>query len=288
MRAPVLILTAALLAGCGNPWPGTATLPPLYTYEKRYVEAVPPGVYWESETRDRNTAAEAAPVPCHPKATYIRVAGPAGPPGPTGAAGPPGPPGPAGPSGQPGVAHAGPPGPPGPVGPLGPPGSSGPRGTSGSPEPSGAPERRASVDGPARDVMVAAAVPESAPVVARWRSAEDIAFKLNAVAIQPKCAPKIERLARFLNEHVSVMVGLDPHADQPSVFTGETDPALAERRLDAVRDALVAAGVAPERIAIVPVGARQPPCARASAECREVNRRIEVLLGTPVMAAQLH
>src|SRR6266852_1905038 len=155
MRALVWVASGLLLAGCSTakPWPGTATLPPLYAYENRYVEAVPLGAYWESETRDRHTAAESPPVPCHLKATYTWLPGPAGrpgPPGPPGPMGPAGPPGVVGPGGVPGapgsaVGPAGPPGPPGPAGPPGPPGPAGPPGPpgpAGPPGPQGPPGGR--------------------------------------------------------------------------------------------------------------------------------------------------
>src|SRR6266849_3950663 len=175
MRALVWVASGLLLAGCATakPWPGTATLPPLYAYENRYVEAVPLGAYWESETRDRHTAAESPPVPCHLKATYTWLPGPAGRPG------PPGPPGPMGPVGPPGVAGAGgipgapgsavgPPGPPGPPGPQGPPGSM------------GGPGRSGSLKGPIQSTVA------TVSVVERWESAEDISFQRNRAELQAK------------------------------------------------------------------------------------------------------
>lgn len=128
----------------------------------------------------------------------------------------------------------------------------------------------------------------TAPVIERWESAEDISFQRNRVDIQPKCASKIARLATWVNRHPLVIVALDPHGDQSSVFTGEADMRLHARRVRSVRDALVAAGVAPERIQTGPVGERRPLCHQATAECHETNRRVEVLLGTPRVTAERH
>jgi len=126
-------------------------------------------------------------------------------------------------------------------------------------------------------------------VVERWESAEDISFQLNRVEIQAKCAPKIARLATWVNRNPLVIVALDPHGDQASAFTGEaTDSKLYERRVRSVRDALVAAGVAPDRIRMGPVGDRSPLCRQATAECRELNRRVEVLVATPKVTAERH
>ena len=51
---------------------------------------------------------------------------------------------------------------------------------------------------------------------------------------------------------------------------------LAERRTKAVRAALVAAGVDPSRIEIVPAVGTLPVCVDRSDECRELNRRVEI------------
>jgi outer membrane protein OmpA-like peptidoglycan-associated protein len=271
-RALAGLASLLVLAGCAvpRPWPGSATLPPLYTHAGGYVEAVPPGQYWESETRDRNLAAERPPLPCHPKATYIRAAGPHGP---MGAQGPAGPPGPAGPAGTTDTAQlataAGAPGPPGPAGPPGPPG---PPGT-----------LRAA--GAARTSNAAIRPAAATAGVERWESAEDIAFAIHRADVPPRCAPKIARLAALIERHPLVMLALDSHGDQPPVFTGEADRLLAERRVRAVRAALVAAGVAPERITTGPLGARPPRCLQATRECQDTNRRVEVLIGTPTVAA---
>lgn len=283
MRGLALVAPVLLLAGCtvARPWPGTASLPPLYAHETRYVEAVPLGTYWEN--KDRTQTADFPPVPCNPKPTYIWVAGP---PGPAGPQGPAGPVGRAGPPGAPGaVASIGPPGPagpPGPDGPQGPPGPRGliqPQGPAGPAGPSGSPRRADSITGTVRPVAV------TAPQAGRWASAEDIAFQRNRTDIQPKCASKIARLAAWVNQNPLVIVTLDPHRDQSLVFTGEADPRLHERRVRAVRDALVAAGVAPERIQTGPFGERQPLCRQPTATCQEVNRRVEILVGTPKMTA---
>ena len=125
-------------------------------------------------------------------------------------------------------------------------------------------------------------------MVDRWESAEDISFQLNRVEIQTKCASKIARLATWVNRNPLVVVALDPHGDQSPALTGESDGRLQERRVRSVRDALVAAGIAPERIRMGPVGERGPLCKQTSAECRELNRRVEVLVATPKVTAERH
>jgi peptidoglycan-associated lipoprotein len=124
--------------------------------------------------------------------------------------------------------------------------------------------------------------------IERWKSAEDISFQRNRADIQPKCASKIVRLATWVTRNPLVVVALDAHHDQPSALTGETDRRLHARRVRAVRDALVRAGVPADRIRTAAVGDRQPLCRQATSRCYEANRRVEVLVGTPNVAASLH
>jgi outer membrane protein OmpA-like peptidoglycan-associated protein len=175
---------------------------------------------------------------------------------------------------------AGPPGPPGPLGLPGPQGRVEPQGPAGPAGPSRSPGRTGSITG---TVGQAAA---TVPVIERWESAENISFQRNSIDIQAKCASKIVRIATWMNRNPLVIVTLDPHGGQSSVFTGETDPKLHARRVRSVHDALVAAGVAPERIQTGPVGERQPLCRLATATCQEANRRVEVLVGTPTVTAE--
>lgn len=162
-------------------------------------------------------------------------------PGPAGTAGPQGPAGEMGP--------AGPAGGPGPEGPAGAPGPSGPRGPDG-------PRGQHGTLGP-------------------WSSMENVQFESAQAAIQPKCADKIAKLAALLNANQQVVIGLDGHvADLPA---SDNDPALSARRVQAVRGALITAGVAPDRISIGTFGTRAPLCADASDTCIALNRRVEIL-----------
>jgi outer membrane protein OmpA-like peptidoglycan-associated protein len=47
--------------------------------------------------------------------------------------------------------------------------------------------------------------------------------------------------------------------------------------VQAVRGALIAAGIAPSRISAGTFGARGPVCRETTETCRELNRRVEIL-----------
>lgn len=185
-------------------------------------------------------------LPCYGRAPYI-VLGPPGPQGPSGQVGPPGPAGVAGSPGPPGPAgSAGPPGPPGPAGPPGPPG-------------------RFVVPGPRSDL-------HEAPIM--WTALESVHFEAGSAAIQARCEKKIAKLAEWAKENSDLVIGLNAHS--ADVAANEQDPTLGTRRVHAVRDALIAAGVAPSRIVVGEFGTEQVACRGDAANCLALSRRVDV------------
>lgn len=179
-------------------------------------------------------------MPCYPRAAYIQ-------PGPAGAMGP------GGPAGSPGYA-----GPAGAAGPAGPAGMKGPQGPQGPAGPAG-------VDGPRGSLAPSG----------RWSSVENVQFEFQQAAIQSKCADKIAKLVTWMNANPGVAIGLDGHVDDTQA--NDNDPTLSFRRVTAVRQALITAGIAPSRISSGDFGARAPLCRDSSENCRSLNRRVEVL-----------
>ena len=66
--------------------------------------------------------------------------------------------------------------------------------------------------------------------------------------------------------------------DLLSAFVNNANQVLSQRRADAVRDALVAAGVAANRITAVGLGESQPVADNTTEEGRARNRRVDVIL----------
>jgi peptidoglycan-associated lipoprotein len=173
-------------------------------------------------------------------ATEWRIAGPPGPAGPAGAAGPSGPAGPAGPGGP-----AGPPGPMGAAGPAGPAGAQGAVGAAGT------------------DAKVLAV--------------RDVLFAFDRSEVPAEEAAKIDQIAKYMKETDGMVVMLDGHADPRGTDKYNLD--LSRRRVAAVRQALVNAGVPPDRIATIASGDRRPRCAEKTEECYQADRRVEVYFG---------
>jgi len=104
---------------------------------------------------------------------------------------------------------------------------------------------------------------------------ENIQFEYMRAEIQPKCADKIAKIAVWMKENPRASIALDGHADDH--MANDYNATLSARRVQAVRAALVGAGVAPSRISDGAFGARRPVCADATDNCLALNRRVEVL-----------
>jgi len=158
-------------------------------------------------------------------------------------------------------------GPPGPPGPAGPPGAAGPPGVAGPAGPAG-PAGVAGAQGAAGPAGVAGA---DAPM---FRS---VLFAYDKSEVTPEELAKINKLADYMKQADSMLIMLDGHADPRG--TDKYNMALSQRRVNAVRDVLVNAGVPADRISTVASGERKPTCNEKTEECFQSDRRVEVYLG---------
>jgi outer membrane protein OmpA-like peptidoglycan-associated protein len=118
---------------------------------------------------------------------------------------------------------------------------------------------------------------EAQPVLVSWKSVETISFEPGEADFMPRCQKKIGQLAVWVKKSPTLEVALDARADE--ALTGERDPAMSRKRVEAVREALIAEGVAPARIHYAASHDQRALCTQATAECHERNRRVEVFFG---------
>ena len=174
--------------------------------------------------------------------TGWKVYGPAGPEGPAGLAGPTGPAGPEGPAGL-----AGPGGPPGLAGISG---AQGPAGAQGSQGVAGA--------------------------AARWESFKDILFDYDKSNVRANEVGKIKEIVAFMKQNPTFEIGIEGFADPRG--TDAYNQALSERRVQAIRDALVAEGGAAGAIRAGAEGEKNRNCSQETEGCYQLNRRVEVFV----------
>jgi outer membrane protein OmpA-like peptidoglycan-associated protein len=193
-----------------------------------------------------------------------------GPAGPNGPAGPAGAQGLAGQAGANGATLVGPTGPEGRSGALGEQGVNGETGAQGY-----AMAGRAGAAGPSGDAgaqgpMGPAGAQGQVGIVNRWTPYREITFDRNAADIEPSGMSTISAIARYMAQNPSLELGIDGSMDSASTTPANQD--LSTRRVGAVRDALVEAGVPAYKIQTGSFG--DPQLRR--------NRRVDVLLKTGV------
>ena len=187
--------------------------------------------------------------------------GPAGPPGMTGATGSTGMTGAQGSSGMTGAQGS--------TGMTGAQGSTGMTGVQGSAGMTG-------VQGPtgltgAQGVTAMAPQPD-----VRWTSLKNFMFDYDRSDIRYPDSRKPAEIAAYMSQNPSVRVGIDGYTD--SRGTSQYNLPLSQRRVTNVRDALIQAGVAADRIETGTFGTDRAMCNPAAEQCAQREGRVEVLV----------
>ena len=105
----------------------------------------------------------------------------------------------------------------------------------------------------------------------------DVLFDTGKAQLNPGAARKLDQLAQFLAEHPERRVQIDGFTD--SVGTDSYNQSLSQQRADAVKSALVTRGIDPARIESQGYGKGFPVADNADSGGRQLNRRVEVVIG---------
>jgi outer membrane protein OmpA-like peptidoglycan-associated protein len=105
----------------------------------------------------------------------------------------------------------------------------------------------------------------------------DVLFDTGKAELNSGGARKLDQLAQFLTEHPDRRVQIDGFTD--SVGGDSYNQNLSERRADAVKYALVSRGIERTRITSQGYGKGFPVASNADASGRQLNRRVEIVIG---------
>jgi len=105
----------------------------------------------------------------------------------------------------------------------------------------------------------------------------DVLFDTGRAELNPGAARKLDQLAQFLNEHKDRRVQIDGFTD--SVGTDAYNEQLSQRRADSVKSALLLRGVDASRIGTEGYGKAYPVANNNDSGGRQLNRRVEVVIG---------
>ena len=105
----------------------------------------------------------------------------------------------------------------------------------------------------------------------------DVLFDTGKAQLLPGAARKLDELAQFLNDHPERRVEIDGFTD--STGSSSLNQQLSQERADSVKSALLARGITPSRITTEGYGSAFPVANNTDASGRQLNRRVEVVIG---------
>jgi outer membrane protein OmpA-like peptidoglycan-associated protein len=105
----------------------------------------------------------------------------------------------------------------------------------------------------------------------------DVLFDTGRAELKSGASRKLDQLAQFLVEHPDRRVQIDGFTD--SVGTDSYNEELSQRRANTVREALISRGVESSRIGTEGYGKSYPVANNSDSGGRQLNRRVEVVIG---------
>jgi len=154
-------------------------------------------------------------------------------------------------------------------------GATGPAGPMGPSGPMGA-------QGPAGTVGAVSSQPQASG--AKWTSFRDFLFDFDKSAIRSNETRHVSDIAAYMKQNPSAQVGIDGHTDPRG--SDAFNQGLSERRVNAISEALVNAGVSSSRIKTGAFGESQPKCSEPTEPCWQSDRRVEVLINSADIASR--
>lgn len=100
---------------------------------------------------------------------------------------------------------------------------------------------------------------------------KDVFFDYDQYSIRPSDAQVLQANAQFLQSHPNVRITIEGHADERG--STEYNLALGDNRANAVKQAMVQAGVPADRIHTISYGKEKPFCKESNEQCWQQNRR---------------
>ena len=116
--------------------------------------------------------------------------------------------------------------------------------------------------------------PRGAPVTTEQpftQSVKDVHFDYDKADIKPEELPILQMNASWLKANPNVRFTIEGHCDERG--SEEYNLGLGDRRANAVKEYLIAQGVAAARINILSYGEERPMCRDESEDCFAKNRR---------------
>ena len=112
----------------------------------------------------------------------------------------------------------------------------------------------------------------------------DVLFATGTAELRPGATSNLDQLVSFLGNYPTRTVMIEGHTD--NVGSSSSNQLLSERRADSVRSHLVRRGIDAGRVTTSGAGESTPVSNNDSAAGRQQNRRVEVIISNPALAAR--
>ena len=112
-----------------------------------------------------------------------------------------------------------------------------------------------------------------------WASLRDFTFDYDRTDIRSFELNQPSEIAAYVRQNPSVRLGIDGSTDLLR-GTNQYNSGLSQRRMATVRDALIQAGVSPDRIETGAFAAQRANCNDSLERCSQRDGRVEVLVRT--------
>ncbi len=109
--------------------------------------------------------------------------------------------------------------------------------------------------------------------------ANDIPFATSSAEVKPGLGTTLAKIANVVRQNPGTQITVIGHTDSTGPL--EYHQRFSERRAVAVRQELMRQGVAPEQVAAIGRGPREPRADNATPEGRAANRRVELVVTQP-------
>ena len=104
----------------------------------------------------------------------------------------------------------------------------------------------------------------------------DVLFDTGSANLKPGAREKLARVAGVIASHPGLNIAVEGHTD--SVGSTEYNQRLSEERAASVHDYLIRQGISPAAVGTSGFGESQPVASNGSAEGRQQNRRVELVV----------
>jgi outer membrane protein OmpA-like peptidoglycan-associated protein len=105
----------------------------------------------------------------------------------------------------------------------------------------------------------------------------DVLFDTGRAELKPGAERSIQQIASFLEDHPDRRVQIEGFTD--SQGTDDYNLELSQKRADAVAMAIIQRGIAAQRVSALGYGEQFPKASNTSAGSRQLNRRVEIIVG---------